>query len=527
MRAGGGGQGGSAYLLLDVAGTPCALPRSAVAEILPLPELHNPPAAGGWLSGFLNLGGSPIPVVDLAALLGLRPPVAEPGLYAHLVLTRGETLAYLVDRVADLVTVPEAAMAGRGGRDPQRLRGGRTRPRRPPRSRACAGAPPDHAGAFPGRGAGAGRRRAPRGAARIRLTPRCRARVQHPVPILADPAYAELKARIIARTGHHYYIDKDDLLVERLRRRFRATSSPDCAAYAALLADGELGETEWACLEAEITVGETFFFRYAEQFQALRETILPGLIAAREAERSLRIWSAGCSTGAETYSLAILVREALGEALPDWRIAILGTDISTEALATARAADTADGPCGRCLRRTGCAISPACRPRPASGARRICPGPEFRTLVRFERGNLLSLVEPGPPQGEKFDLILCRNVLIYFDARTVAAVVRGLSRRLRDDGWLLLGHAEPSPAFAAFLNAVSLPGTVAYRRHADALPAPPTWPVPPRSSRRCRTGTRDCPLGQTRRWTRLCTLPPTPSPATSRPRHPVTRVVPA
>ena len=101
---------GSAYLLLDVAGTPCALPRSAVAEILPLPELHNPPAAGGWLSGFLNLGGSPIPVVDLAALLGLRPPVAEPGLYAHLVLTRGETLAYLVDRVADLVTVPEAAI---------------------------------------------------------------------------------------------------------------------------------------------------------------------------------------------------------------------------------------------------------------------------------------------------------------------------------------------------------------------------------------------------------------------------------
>lgn len=101
---------GSAYLLLDVAGTPCALPRRAVAEILPLPELHNPPAAGGWLSGFLNLGGSPIPVVDLAALLGLRPPVAEPGLYAHLVLTRGETLAYLVDRVADLVTVPEAAI---------------------------------------------------------------------------------------------------------------------------------------------------------------------------------------------------------------------------------------------------------------------------------------------------------------------------------------------------------------------------------------------------------------------------------
>ncbi|MDP4004876.1 chemotaxis protein CheW [Methylobacterium sp. NEAU K] len=101
---------GSAYLLLDVAGTPCALPRAAVAEILPLPDLHNPPATGGWLAGFLNLGGAPVPVIDLATLLGLRPAASEPGLYAHLVLTRGEATAYLVDRVADLVSVPEAAI---------------------------------------------------------------------------------------------------------------------------------------------------------------------------------------------------------------------------------------------------------------------------------------------------------------------------------------------------------------------------------------------------------------------------------
>jgi chemotaxis protein methyltransferase CheR len=295
----------------------------------------------------------------------------------------------------------------------------------------------------------------------------------------ADPAYPALKARIIARTGHHYYADKDDLLIERLRRRFRATAAPDCTAYAALLADGAQGEAEWAQLEAEITVGETFFFRYAEQFQALRETILPALIAARAGERSLRIWSAGCSTGAEPYSLAILVRELLGEALQDWRVVILGTDISTEALSTARAAEY-----GRWALRT---MPPEERLRyftrlpPAPGIRReggYALRPEFRGLVRFERRNLLTLVEPGPPQGEDFDLILCRNVLIYFDARTVSAVVRGLSRRLRADGWLLLGHAEPSPAFSGFLESVSLPGTVAYRPLADALPTVPVWPVP-------------------------------------------------
>lgn len=101
---------GSAYLLLDVAGTACALPRGAVAEILPLPDLHTPPASGGWLTGFLNLGGTPIPVVDLAALLGLRPAVATPGLYAHLVLMQGAAAAYLVDRAADLTRVPDSAI---------------------------------------------------------------------------------------------------------------------------------------------------------------------------------------------------------------------------------------------------------------------------------------------------------------------------------------------------------------------------------------------------------------------------------
>ncbi len=314
-----------------------------------------------------------------------------------------------------------------------------------------------------------GRRRTPRRPARPRLIRDDASGSSHPDPG-ADPAYAALKARIIARTGHHYYIDKDDLLIERLRRRFRDAAAADCAAYAALLSDGALGEAEWARLEAEITVGETFFFRYAEQFQALRERILPALIAARASERTLRIWSAGCSTGAEPYSLAILVRELLGEALPDWRISILGTDISTDALATARAAEY-----GRWALRTMPLeerLRYFTRLPPAPGIRReggYALRPEFRALVRFERGNLLTLTEPAAAAGEAFDLILCRNVLIYFEARTVAAVVRGLGRRLRPDGWLLLGHAEPNPVFSGFLDAVSLPGTVVYR----PLPEPP------------------------------------------------------
>lgn len=99
----------TAYLILDVAGTRCALPRKAVAEVLPLPELQASPASGGWLTGFVNLGGRPVPVLDLAALLGLRPEPAEAGLYAHLVLAGDRSLAWLADRVIDLVSVPAPA----------------------------------------------------------------------------------------------------------------------------------------------------------------------------------------------------------------------------------------------------------------------------------------------------------------------------------------------------------------------------------------------------------------------------------
>jgi chemotaxis protein methyltransferase CheR len=292
------------------------------------------------------------------------------------------------------------------------------------------------------------------------------------ISLAADPAYAALKARIIARTGHHYYADKDDLLSDRLRRRFRALGVADAAAYAALL---ERAAEEWTALEAEITIGETFFFRYAEQFAALRATILPDRIAARAGERTLRIWSAGCSTGAEPYSLAILVHELLGPALPDWQVTILGTDISAEALATARAAEY-----GRWALRTS---PPEERMRyfravPARpGAAReggYALREAYRRMVRFERRNLLELVENrAPPHLDGFDLILCRNVLIYFDAETVAALMRAFGARLRGSGWLLIGHAEPNPAFAGWLDAVNLPGTVAYRRPGEPETAEP------------------------------------------------------
>ena len=101
MRSGGGGFGQQRF---GLSAPGCR------RHALPLPALHNPPATGGWLAGFLNLGGAPIPVIDLAPLLGLRQAATAPSLYAHLVLTRDDVVAYLVDRAADLVVVPDSAI---------------------------------------------------------------------------------------------------------------------------------------------------------------------------------------------------------------------------------------------------------------------------------------------------------------------------------------------------------------------------------------------------------------------------------
>lgn len=286
-----------------------------------------------------------------------------------------------------------------------------------------------------------------------------------------DSQFPALKREIIARTGHFYYQDKDDLLWDRVRKRLLATKIADSADYLAHLKDRDQGLAEWTALEAEITIGETFFFRYAEQFTALRDTILPDILARRRDERRLRIWSAGCATGAEPYSISILLHEILGSAIGDWRISILGSDINETFLETARQARF-----GQWALR---ALRPDQRARwfIESGLNTWTLRTPYRSLVRFERANLMDLLGPAPPlELVDFDLILCRNVLIYFHVDVVTGLVRALGARLTPQGWLLLGHAEPNPSFGAFLSTLSLPGTVAYRPlEADEVPAA-AWP---------------------------------------------------
>lgn len=310
-----------------------------------------------------------------------------------------------------------------------------------------------------------------------------------PPPLSAhDPAFEALKARIIARTGHDYYSDKDDQLIERIAERMAATGQ-GADAYLALL-DGDAGVDEWAALESAITINETFFFRFAEQFDVLRRILLPRLIAARADEKRLRIWSVGCSTGAEPYSIAIILSDLLGEGIADWRIAITGTDIDQAALTTAREARYT----GWAMRTLGEDERARLFDREGTAYRLK---PRYRGLVRFERHNMVDLLgDSAALQFVDFDLILCRNVLIYFSQPMAKAMVGALANRLAGEGHLFLGHAEPSPDFAKVARIIDLAGLLVYRRldtavevQADAPPVaervarPLRRPAPPVAKR--------------------------------------------
>jgi chemotaxis protein methyltransferase CheR len=279
--------------------------------------------------------------------------------------------------------------------------------------------------------------------------------------LVADPAYPRLKAHLIGVTGLAYYADKDDDLAMRIAARLAQLGLGDCASYLALLENGQAGEEELDALIADLTIGETFFFRHRELFDALRETVLPELIERNAASRQLRIWSGGCATGAEPYSVAILLRRDLAARLVGWDVTLVGTDINRAFLAQAREGRFEEW----AFRGTPDELRRDCFVR-ANGAWQIAP--RFREGVSFQYHNLVH--HPFPSLLNNlfaFDLILCRNVTIYFAPDIVRRLVEHFHQCLVEGGYLLVGHAEPNiETFRAF-RTVNARGAVLYQKTRD------------------------------------------------------------
>ena len=239
----------------------------------------------------------------------------------------------------------------------------------------------------------------------------------------------------------------------------------DVGACVAWLLSGPLTQAQVQVLAAYLTIGETYFFREPQTLKALATDVLPELIRARRTERRLRIWSAACCSGEEPYSLAILLHEALPD-LDDWDVTIAATDINARALRKAAAGSYGewsfrDAPAGlkeRYFNRT------------PNG--RYVVAPHIRKLVTFSYLNLVDDAYPSLATGASvgaIDLVLCRNVLMYFTPPQVGKVIGNLRHMLAEGGWLVVSPSEASHSLFAGFATENFPGAILYRKSA-AIP---------------------------------------------------------
>lgn len=285
--------------------------------------------------------------------------------------------------------------------------------------------------------------------------------------LVLDPTFAELKRYVIATTGLVYFQDKDEDLSLRVTKRLEARALTTCREYLNLLSHGPDARAEFDRLTVELTIGETYFFRHEEQFDDLRTTIVPDLIRRNQVSRRLHVWCAGCSIGAEPYSIAILLEEHFGAVLSDWDVRIIATDINRDFLERAER-----GVFDEWAFRT---TKPEFRTRHFVGVGKSWEiKPIYRRRLEFRYHNLITHPWTCPALTGQFELITCRNVMIYFDAPTNAKVTAFFENALVPDGWLVIGHAEMVHGLGQ-LELRQLPRVTAYRKTATAA-APPYEP---------------------------------------------------
>ena len=252
-------------------------------------------------------------------------------------------------------------------------------------------------------------------------------------PPLLPAEFEQLRAIMYASVGIALQLGKEELIRTRLLKRLRELRMGSFSKYLAFVQTPS-GSKEFSTMVDLLTTNKTNFFREEAHFDFINERVLP---RHRNERRPVTIWSAGCSSGEEPYTLSMLLREAIPE--PTYsKCRILATDLSTIVLAKAKAAqydelNVADVP----LEIQAKSFVPA---PPVDGVRRFEVKPDVRKIVTFGR---LNLNAPGPwPMKGPFDLIFCRNVMIYFDDPTREKLVARFAELLEPGGFLFIGHSE-------------------------------------------------------------------------------------
>jgi chemotaxis protein methyltransferase CheR len=286
-------------------------------------------------------------------------------------------------------------------------------------------------------------------------------------------------ALISERMGLHFPQDRWPDLLRGLERAAKGLGADSAHNLISQLLAGQFSQREVQALATHLTIGETHFFRTPETFEMLQTWLLPELIAAQQnTTRKLRIWSAGCATGQEPYSLAILISRLLTK-LGTWDVTILATDINPEAFATAQVAEYTQWS----FRGTPSWVVNGYFTRTQEGRYRLDPA--IRDMVTFRYLNLVDDLYPSPALGmSDFDLILCRNVIMYFSRETMTRVADKLRRSIREGGYLLTTPSEASRDIMRGLTPVVSGGEILYRK--TSAQAQPNAAEPAKAARPAR-----------------------------------------
>ncbi len=277
-------------------------------------------------------------------------------------------------------------------------------------------------------------------------------------PLLTAEEFRLLKELLLDACGLQLRDDLKYVVERRLWPRLEALSLRDYGGYYRYLRFDARAREEVELAIELLVPHETYFFREPTQLDSFKRELLPMLSQQNTSSRKLRLWSAGCSSGEEPYTLSMLIAES--GLFEGWDVSIHGTDISRRMLTAARAAEY-----GSSALRTTTPAQLARHFDPISSGRFRVKAP-LKNRVSFGHLNLLD--EPGLRLLPRMDAIFCRNVLIYLEPVARRKVVHSFWEQLFANGYLLLGHSESLLTFSTDFALVQLTGDLVYRRPAGA-----------------------------------------------------------
>lgn len=267
---------------------------------------------------------------------------------------------------------------------------------------------------------------------------------------ITEREFKQIASLLYENFGINLTDNKQTLVRGRLNKIIKTKGYGNFTNYYNAIKEDKSGTLQME-LADNLSTNHSYFFRENEHFKYLTSNILPGIEASHRLKEpsELRIWCAGCAAGEEPYTLAILLKEYFGKRLPDIKPVILATDISTSALSSAK---------------SGIYTQDKLKSIPAKyldryfnnmGTGRYSVKPTLRNLILFKR---LNLMKDTFPFSNKFDIIFCRNVMIYFDQDTRETLISKYYTNLIDNGILFIGHSETigrkSPQFKYLIPAV-------------------------------------------------------------------------